>query len=56
MRDCEGEVIAMLCATKNHVEDPTSAEALAARSGVELSEALGTYNKDHIGIKATHLR
>ncbi|XP_059442059.1 uncharacterized protein LOC132174415 [Corylus avellana] len=34
VRDYGGEVIAMLCETKDYVQDPATAEALAARRGV----------------------
>jgi hypothetical protein len=42
VKDCWGEAIAMLCETKDYVQDPTMAEALSARRGVELSVARGT--------------
>lgn len=41
VRDHAGGVVAMACETKDHIQDPAVAEAIAARRGVELSGELG---------------
>jgi hypothetical protein len=41
VRDHNGEVLAMLCETMAFINDPVTAEALAARRGAELCQSLG---------------
>ena len=41
VRNSDGGVIAMMCDTLDFIQDPTTAEALAARQAVELSLTLG---------------
>jgi ribonuclease HI len=41
VRDHAGQLIAALCASKDHITDPTSAEALAASKAAELCHRLG---------------
>jgi ribonuclease HI len=41
VRNCEGGVLAMMSESMDYIQDPTTAEALAARRAVEFSLSLG---------------
>jgi hypothetical protein len=43
VRDHERGVLAMMCETMEHIQDPVIAEVLAARQAVELIQALGMH-------------
>lgn len=43
-RNHAGAAVAMVCGSRHHISNPTTAEAMVARTAVELSNTMGVGN------------